>query len=188
MMVMTSIVLFNYNRFNETSLISAFAYDLSLTIRQAQVYGTAVKGAGGDEQITKDSVGSNFKNAYGVHFEKGATSFILFLDSGPNPNGVYDGIVTDPTLQAYNFQRGIKIANSASGGLCVTDSDGEHCDLDSLDVTFLRPNPEAIITAKRAGILFGPVLVRMASIELQSADSALTKRVVVESTGQISVK
>ena len=179
MMIMTSVVLFNYNRFNETTLLSTFAYDLSLTIRQAQVYG-----AGGRDSATNQSridvnsisnANSGFKSGYGVHFDTTKTSFVMFLDGGISP-GIHDGADTD--LDTYLFQRGINILK-----LCVPDgAGGETCGR-SLDITFLRPDPEATITINGVSTKYGT-----ATIWLQSADTKISKSVVVNMTGQISVQ
>lgn len=188
MMIMTSVVLFNYNRFNETTLLSTFAYDLSLTIRQAQVYGAGVRDSDLASQGSPISVGSignpSFKKAYGLHFEKTKTSFSIFLDGLENnglPNGIHEvgsQNATDIDLDTYLFQRGINIQ-----ALCVGSGISENCDKTSLDVTFHRPDPEAIITANGEIANYS-----QATIILQSADTKISKSVIVNMTGQISVK
>jgi len=168
MMIMTAVVLFNYNTFNDSSLLSNFAYDMSLTIRQAQVYGTS----GGETNQGAVTVSNASINSsappFGVHFIQGAMapnpSLILFVG---NPANV---------LQSYTFQRGISIKQicvSSSGNSCASTPS-------TLDITFLHPNPEAIISGGDGS---------MATIILQNAGSSpLTKKVVVYSTGQISVQ
>jgi prepilin-type N-terminal cleavage/methylation domain-containing protein len=186
MMIMTSVVLFNYSRFNETSLLSQFAYDLSLSIRQAQVYGIASRESGINNSqsgkidvSTVDSVSNKFQQAYGVHFDmRNPEGFILFLDA--DNDGVFvDG--TDVELQSYSFkQRGIKI-----GSLSVVGSDGER-EVNTLDITFIRPDPEARITGD--GDIDTDELPSRTIIKLESSDGRLSKSVVVELSGQISVQ
>jgi prepilin-type N-terminal cleavage/methylation domain-containing protein len=193
MMIMTLIVFFNYNRFNESSLLNAFAYDMSLTIRQAQAYGTIAKESGINQssQISTAST-ANFKVAYGVHFaESDQSHFSLFADV--NGDGVYTSGGDGPVIQSYSFQRGIKIKrlcfasvnggseNCSEGSAGIPDSVGKHAL--TLDITFLRPNPEAKILPNDP-----PDFVAAATIYLQNADGTITRSVSVYSTGQISVK
>lgn len=182
---MTSVVLFNYNRFNESTLLSSVAYDLSLTIRQAQVYGVASKQSqSGSDIITTDTVANNkFKLGYGVHIDKssaqGTYPVSLFIDT--NGNKIYDpGSFGDTELKSYKFQRGLKIKE-----ICVKSGDTETCGLSSVDVTFIRPDPEATIKSSSINDV-----ISEAKVTLQNADdvNSLTKSVVIYSTGQISVQ
>lgn len=191
MMIMTSIVFFNYNRFNESTLLSSFAYDMSLTIRQAQVYGVATRQGSGSQSdpVTVDSAAlNNFKSAYGVHFDKATTADFplkLFADS-PIGDGVYNLADDGVPLQSYSFQRGIKISN-----LCLTLTDGgaENCTYTKLDITFRRPDPEAIIKVGVDGGVAPLGNVSSARIELQNAGNSMNPRsIIVYPTGQISVK
>jgi Tfp pilus assembly protein FimT len=186
MMIMTLVVFFNYNKFNESSLISALAYDMSLTIRQAQVYGIASREAGVNQSVSIGSASSNdFKFAYGVHFElSNPNSFIFFVDT--NENGKYDSEVDlHESLQTYSFQRGIKIKELCFVGVPSSsgcNSNGSMKTAGTLDITFLRPDPEAKIKPNNASgaVSFG-------TIYLQNASNDLFKSVSVYSTGQISV-
>lgn len=178
MMIMTSVVIFNYNRFNESSLLNALAYDLSLTIRQAQVYGTAVReNISSSSPITTSSFNS-FNSAYGVHFElkdvDGNNKIVLFADSVPQ--GFFGG--EDFVLNTYALQRGIKVKE-----ICTSID----CNALSLDITFTRPNPEARITIDGAP-LSTTDKIDMAKIVLTNADGSITKSVVVYTTGQIAVQ
>lgn len=194
MMIMTSVVLFNYNRFNESSLLNTFAYDMSLTIRQAQVYGVASR-EGKNSQSSAIGVNNasdsltNFTGGYGVHFDSSKTSGViplkLFIDTPTENqdddtfvgNGKFDEGV-DFTLQSYSFQRGIKISQ-----ICATVAGSvENCNFQQLDITFHRPDPEAIIPVA------DDVFASSARIVLQNADTSISKSVVVYSTGQISVQ
>lgn len=206
MVIMTSVIFFNYNKFNESTLMTSVAYDLSLTIRQAQVYGVAVRQGYGSQSapIDTSSIGdTNFRWGYGVHFDKLAVApgspVELFTDypsvNLPNGNHVGNGIYNtavaegDVSLQPYSFQRGIKISQ-----LCVTVSSpsgpSETCTYDTLDVTFKRPEPEATISAKLANAANSSLINNAVSarIELHNKDDSIKKSVVVYPTGQISVQ
>ena len=111
MVIMTTIVLFNYNKFNDSMLISNLAYDVSLTIRQAQTYGVAVlelPGSNSGSQIAPISHHAYFAFPYGVHFDINSSNFTLYVDA--DSNAVYTG--TSEKIQSYSFQRGIKFQNS----------------------------------------------------------------------------
>ena len=189
MIIMTSVVLFNYNRFNESTLLSGAAYDLSLTVRQAQVYGVAARQGTGSQSGIIDvstTITNAFKLGYGVNFNR--TGIVvppltppppvaMFIDSGTVPNS-YDS--ADSTIQSYSFQRGIKIAD-----LCVTpvgSATTPQCNLSSLSVAFKRPDPEAIIVGA------GNINAGLAQIVLSNADGSMKKSVFIYSTGQISVQ
>ena len=186
MMIMTAIVLFGYNQFNESTILSSLAYDMSLTIRQAQVYGIASREGTGSNQ--GNSIGAtsfnNFNNPYGVHFDTtNSLAFSLFVDG--NVNNVLDSSGLDTVLQSYSFQRNISIKS-----LCVVVGISGSCNLaKTLDITFIRPNPEEIIRATdfNTGMDLG-TNSSSATITMQNSDGSLTKSVVVTSTGQISVQ
>src|SRR3989344_6847475 len=59
--LISSVVLANHSRFNGSVLLGSLAYDIALSIREAQVYGLSVK------QHTVAGVGQ-FQIGYGIHF------------------------------------------------------------------------------------------------------------------------
>jgi len=189
MLIMTGVIFFNYNSFNDSMLLTNSAYDLSLSIRQAQVYGTAVREGTGWTPVSPIDANSynNFAYAYGMHFDTSdPTGFSLFVDNG-SANGAYDPGV-DSKLQTYVFQRGIKVEK-----LCVSYNGAPCYPVTSLDITFLRPNPESRISASDTATSFScdPInnpVCGSATIILQNANGSMTKAVVVSPTGQISVK
>ena len=203
MLIMTSVIFFNYNKFNSDMLLNNFAYDLSLSIRQAQVYGVATKEsssatAGG--AVDSSTHSSSFLYAYGVHFDiASSTNFKLFVDNVHPSFGTYD-TSPDEALQTYTFQKGVKIKE-----MCVDEDDymiGTPCasfggsSVSKLDITFLRPNPEARIAAFGATDTVKICIIdpqagkgcSRAAIVLQNTDNSARKVVVISSTGQISVQ
>jgi prepilin-type N-terminal cleavage/methylation domain-containing protein len=184
MLIMTGTVIFNYGQFNESSVMNQVAYDLSLTIRQAQVYGVAAKQGTGSlsDSIDINTIDSaNFKSAYGVHFDTTDNKqFILFIDV--DDSGTYNDSAEQ--LQTYSFQRGIKIEEicvTGHGGSCGS---GNGKTAGVLDITFLRPDPEANFKTSNPVMNGGD----SATIYLQNADDNIHKSVVVYPTGQISVQ
>ena len=172
LVVISSLVLVNNNRFSGQILLENLGYDIALSIRQAQVYG-----------ITVHSFGGTFTAGYGMHFERNSpTTYLLFADA-VSANGLYDGapeLVTSTTIQG-----GYTIAD-----LCSTPSGSsvETCGLSSLDMLFKRPEPDAYISANgTSGVLNPAALYESGRIILASPQNARMS-VVIEATGQISVQ
>lgn len=152
---MTSFLLAKYGTFNQGILLTNLAYDVALTIRNAQSYGLNVKNA------PVSSGGYNFP--YGVHFDVNGTTIIFFAD--------VSGVQTEITR--YVIKRGSKVSQLCIGpGSCTTA-------VSALDVTFRRPDPNAIITGDG-------VKASYAEITLASTDGG-QKKIVIRSTGQIAI-
>lgn len=164
--ISVSIFVKNSN-FNSSVLLTNLAYDVALSIREAQIYGLSVR-----------EFNQSFDVAYGVNMNSNNDlNYIFFADA--DKNGRYD--VGDGLLENYSIKKGNRISD-----FCATPSSGsERCkstgDITSLDITFLRPNPDAIIKTNLAET-YGT-----AKIYLESP-SGSRRTVVVESTGQISVQ
>ena len=181
LIAITLVVLFNYRQFGSTILLENIAYDIGLSIRQAQTYGLSVRGVG-DGTAT-------FDTAYGVHFVAADTGHWSFF-ADKNRSGVYDacaGAGCDTILEGYTLKRGSTIKR-----FCATRTNAEeHCTdsssspLTTLDITFNRPNPDAIITSNVvSGITAFPY--QKARITIQTPEG-LERHIEIESTGQISV-
>lgn len=183
-MVIMTVVLFSYRAFNDRLALSAAAQEISVAIREAQVYGLSVKKSG--------TGAGNFDAGYGISIDSAdTTSYYLFSDL--NNNGLYDGdsscVMGSECVQKNTLRGGIKI--DKTGGICGTAFGGgatvcSPFDVVSLHVTFIRPNPDAsIIFIKSSG---GPSLkYKTAQITLVSPLGSQA-RVTIENTGQISVQ
>lgn len=182
--ILTGVVLYNQSKFNGTILLTSLAYDTALTVRQAQTYGINIR--------SFNYNGENIFTPYGVHFQTNEPynkSFILFsaLDynfedinslkfGGTNTN---DCIIEDGCVSRYNIQRGNYVSD-----ICLDNT--ENCGAQSLDVFYVRPNPEAII--KAADSLGSSVSPSKAIIKLSNSENSFTREVVVQSNGLIYVK
>lgn len=164
---MTAFMLAKYGGFNQSILLTNLAYDVALTIRTAQSYGLNVKSA--------DRNTSDFSFPYGVHFAKNDDKFIFFVDN--DSSGTYNA--SDTAISTSKIKRGSKIYN-----LCAGIS-ANNCSLvsDSVDITFRRPDPDAII---RTGTDINTSYT-YTEITLSLSDDSATRRVSVYSTGQIAV-
>ena len=182
---MTAFLVAKYGGFNQSVLITNSAYDVALTIRGAQSYGLNVKGA--------DVTGSSgtvtyFSYPYGAHFSSDTTtsgantSYVLFADtnlgSAANSYSIYDPgtdiVVSKTTLRQGTIVSSICVGNDE--GSCVSSG------VTSVDISFRRPDPDAIITANGASGRKYP----FAKITVLAANGSM-KSVSVRSTGQISI-
>jgi hypothetical protein len=163
---MTALLLANYNQFYSGTVFNNLAYDVALTIRQAQTYGISVK--------VNDQTLNNFNAAYGVGFDTGlADQFILYADT-TSPTG-YNS--TDTTEKKYHLKQGATVNN-----LCVGMNIG-NCgpNFDTLNIIFQRPNPEAKICANNN------CNWKYAEIRVKSGMGSIYKTIKVTNVGQISV-
>jgi hypothetical protein len=191
--IVTGIALVGQTSFNRSMLVTDTAYTVALSIRQAQSLGLSSR------------VFSGIQNAgYGIRFNNGTTgSYTSYVDISPQASGnsqnaslcpghtITSGPEARPgncyydtaseLLQTYTFRRGFKI-----GKFCGTTSAGtEYCSdgtLSSLDIVFLRPNIETILTGNNASLRFSSAYVR-----IDSPDSVGQRCVTVTSLGAISV-
>lgn len=177
MVMISGLVLANNNKFGGKVLLQNLAYDVALTIREAQVYGISVQ---------RFSV-STFARAYGVHFQENAAftpgEFALFADV-IGANGLYDCVdpaTADPLtcelVNAYQMRSGYRISD-----ICVPKTQVQPCNHTSFDVTFQRPNPDAYIRVDG-----GAALYESARIYVTSPQGD-TQSVIVEENGQIAVE
>jgi prepilin-type N-terminal cleavage/methylation domain-containing protein len=164
----TTTVLANHSRFNSSLLLGNLAYDVALSVRQAQVYGLSVR-----------SYNSAFNIGYGVHFSS-PTSYLFFadIDNDKRYTEAADAIIREYTLsQRYQVQR-----------FCAALASGEeHCSdgeipITYLDIVFVRPDPDAHIATSNTSAVYSG-----ASVTVESPGNA-ERTVDIASTGQISVE
>lgn len=171
MVIITTVVLVNHSRFSGNILVGNLAYDVALSIRQAQVFGLSVREFG---------VGTGqFGIGYGTHFDATApTSYRIFADI--NKNKIYD--VGDGTQELFTFGNGYQIvllcATIVAGAEICSDTGS----VTTLDIDFIRPDPDAFI---RVNADTGSVYLHAKIVV--SSPGGTTRQITVESTGQISV-
>lgn len=176
--VISALILINNNRFGGAILLENLAYDVALSIREAQVYGIAVRRYGT----------SNFNIGYGMHFAKASpTTYVLFADAVAS-NGLYDGCPDSfscELVESTEIHRGFRIAD-----LCATPSSGggEVCGLERLDILFKRPEPDAFISANGvSGVANPSALQERGRIMLESPRGDRLS-VIAEVAGQIATQ
>ena len=186
---MTALVVAKYGSFNDGTLLTSMAYDVALTLRSAQSYGLNVQSYNSQNL---------FNYPYGMHFTSASpnnTQMIFFADSYPvgSPNMICDnGIggtctsnqtIGDSIITTYTLARGGDVKS-----LCVTNSPpipSTPCSslvvATSLDITFKRPDPNAIIMANGTKYAY-------AEIKVENAAKNSTRTIVVRGTGEIAVQ
>lgn len=192
--IMTALILSKYGKFDQGIILTNLAYDVALTIRNAQSYGLNVRSASRDtSSFETTSNGATSGGSYGVHFNKNKkTEFIFFVNE--SGNGVYDDVAGGFT---NTDQKTLIKRNSSILSMCVSDakdcaegSPGVVKNLTTLDITFKRPDPNAIIMATGEtgsnGSADATKKYGYAEIVLQALDGT-TRKVIVNFTGQISV-
>jgi len=173
--------------YERSLFLTNLAYDVALTIRQAQVYGADVR---------QSSSGSNqFDVGYGVYFQMSdPTHFVLFEDRD-NDHAYVQGVGFDgDPLQTFTIS-----GNNFISSLCAVNGSGTCVPSSSLSITFRRPESTACINAggvypsarstaactAATGNTEGRIVL---SPENRDPSDSNSKTVFVLSTGQISVQ
>ncbi len=183
--LITAVVVFNQKDFSDQVSLSNVANEIDLQIREAQVYGTSVREYSG-----------SFSNAYGVSFNIGNngssnSSFISFVDN-QSVNGFYDSPgscspgSTSECLGRINLLRGNTITK-----ICA-DKTGNPpscspANIGRVDITFLRPSPEAKIFFFNPG--GNPFIPNYDSVSIElTSPKGKKMNVKVYTSGQIAVQ
>ena len=179
------VVMAGYPKFKTRSSLSAVARETALFVREAQVYGLAVK---------EFHQGDDVFPPYGVHISKDKPKeIILFGDLDEGRSGVYDshdgcGGEKTECRKRFNFAGPEYIAKmcvNQGGGTAMGDEDSEeNCDIPELNISFHRPEPEAVIIVDDIGYRYNSARLFIKS----SKDTGSTRIVRVWITGQISVE
>lgn len=167
---MTAFLVFKYGTFNHSVIVTNTAYDIALTIRNAQSYGLNVKASKDTNPATI------FSHGFGAHFQKSAVAngeFYFFSDLDN------DGLLTPATekITISTIKKGIIVDS------ILASCGGPEASYNSLDVVFVRPDPDAIIRVNGSAT----PRCQTAKIIIKAPDGA-TKTIVVRSTGQIAIE
>ncbi|MCC7500560.1 prepilin-type N-terminal cleavage/methylation domain-containing protein [Candidatus Nomurabacteria bacterium] len=167
--VLTGLILFRHSRFDSSTLLRSLAYSVALSVRQAQVYGTSVRGVGAGSSV--------YAPGFGVHFsETEPTRYFLFSDvDGDNTWEASETVTTQSLGRGFSIR---DICAVTAGGTVSCMSGGG---IDWMTVYFRRPNPEAIIYTSNGSAY------SYAYIQVQSASQTDYRSIKVTTVGQIAV-
>jgi type II secretory pathway pseudopilin PulG len=173
---MTAFLLAKYGTFNQSVILTDLAYDTAITVRNAQASALNTQGA------SSTATGFVYNNVYGVHFTASANSFIYFVNpaaftSQPSKTYVTGGSNPSQIIGTYTMKAGDTVSS-----ICVQVA-GSCTSVSFLDVSFRRPNPDAILSAYLSG---ATSTYPYADVRISGSDGS-TRDIVIQGTGEISV-
>jgi len=179
-LIMT-VILFNYRAFGDNLSLSSALQEMSIAIRQAQVYGLSVK--------EFSSGTGQFNDGYGIYFtQNDPTHYYIFADL--NSNNSYDGDTTC-TKGSECIEKGEIRNNVRISDICDISSGIDVCfngqNIQGLTAIFIRPKTDAHIylTDKHDKVKSGPIdKGKVKFITQQGKIGFLT----IESTGLVSIQ
>lgn len=207
--IITAITIYNYGKFNSSTLLTNLAYEVALEVRQAQVYSLGVRSSGA--VVGADLDHESFENRFGTYFNIADTQkgFLTFSDKNPggiwgscnDDGGAYCTVLSCNTnneecLSAVSFSSGVEVSE-----LCVSPEGVDPVDLDAgvcsssnsvssvekVGITFSRPNPEALIKTEDDSDADEVEPDRNVGIIIEAKNGA-KRAIIVRSTGQITVE
>ena len=179
-LIITSVVLFNQNKFSSDISITNVAYSIALEIRQAQVSGILV-GQGRDD----------FDKAFGVHFmiENNQIVFQNFKDYDDKLNYDLGEGGASQQLSEGNIILSVCTYTSAteqSGKKCLAPTTSSTSGvLTAVDIMYKRPEPSAIIIDTSSANANDRR--KRVEVIVQSSLGDRTRTIKAYNTGQISV-
>ncbi len=182
-LIISGVTLFRQSKFSSDILITNTAYEIALAVREAQTYGVGSK---------LNANPNDRKRSFGVYFSSDASQFLLYSES-PNTDGTYDSLFSAIDPVKYNIVStivlnreqklldfcGIDTNNNPATVECIRNGD-----LDSLDISFVKPSLNAILSGRNGGSI---KRYNEAKIIIQSSLGDKCRTVTVNTVGQISV-
>lgn len=181
--VITAFVLVRHSRFDSTTLLRSLSYSIALSMRQAQVYGTSVRGF-------LQSGTYQYAPGYGVYFSDSLgcsgvpnTCYALFADVDGDQSWSESETVSTPIFgRSFTIKSFCAVTAGATVSCYTNDDNSANDDISSMVIYFRRPNPEATIYTSPSGPAYS-----YAYIEVQSSADSGARSVKVTSVGQITV-
>jgi len=196
--VVTTVTLVGHSSFDRSMLLTDATYSVALAAREMQTYGLSSRVTGGYTNI-----------GYGLYVSANSpTSYLTYGDtqrvtsvpaclaltgsdsSSPDykrGNCMYETTApADTIVETSTFARGFRITKfcgkSGATTYCSTDASSP---LTALDVVFMRPNTDAVVTGRRS--TGSPLSLSSAAIYVSTADNVATRAVCITQIGQIYV-
>ena len=188
----SSVVFVSQGRFGGNTMITNLAYDVALTMRQAQVYGISVRKV----KAVSDPEGiAQFDRSYGIHLGT-AGYYILFADADNDKkyntaSNSNTGCLASPPsglpecVSFFKIEQGNYVKQFCGGTDCFGSlTNGK---IDRLEILFHRPEPEPTIWGYKGGSHVNTSSYGSASVLVSSPQGA-TKSVCISATGQMYIK
>lgn len=172
------------NSYTETIALTNVADQMSITLKQAQAYGTAVK------ELTPGS--ANFSTPYGVSISLlpngSPTSYISFADKVNDGVYNYDWACTQSLASECIQKTEITQGNSIQYICLLLENGAEDCtSAKRVDISYARPRTEARIVAYNStGFIMDSSATKAVKVRFYSS-GAQEKVLVAYKVGQISV-
>ncbi|OGF87215.1 hypothetical protein A3B19_03190 [Candidatus Giovannonibacteria bacterium RIFCSPLOWO2_01_FULL_46_32] len=176
--LISSLMLANFPRFQRQLAVEREASKLALSLRKAQSYALAVREF--NSSFNDDPYCQNPPvkfPGYGLFFSMAdKTHYFIYGDA--NCTKYYDSAPIEETVESILIESKASIGwlRGFDAGICSSG-----CDLTELSILYVRPGPAIFIKGIGADYNY-------AEVRLDSADGTVSKKVVVRSTGQISVE
>ncbi len=138
--IITAIVLVRYGTFDSVTLLKSLAYEVGLTIREAQVYSVSVSDLSGL---------GNYRSPYGLNFSVGGSDYTLFrFDSVSSTDRPKYVTPEASDIRTYSLTNGVYVYDVCvwvAGAMdCASDEDVTE---QQLDISFRRPEFAALFNA-----------------------------------------
>ncbi|KKQ76894.1 MAG: hypothetical protein A3F20_04295 [Candidatus Zambryskibacteria bacterium RIFCSPHIGHO2_12_FULL_39_21] len=174
--VLMTAIIFKQNGWNDQLSVNTQAYEMVLSIRQAQIYSLGVR------EYTAGT-GDKFNLGYGIYLdEDNLNQYVFFADKDGDQK--YD---IGEAVETKTFTRGVTInrfcgLNPGLQERCSPDAGNVY----TLHLSFLRPEPKANIVLLNNGGNMSASINPPAIIYLRSVGGK-ESRILVELSGQISI-
>lgn len=197
--LITTVVFVRYSIFDSTVLLKSVAYDIALTLREAQVKSISAQRASGGS--------TSFDFPFGVSFKPSNKNYTVFqyASSAPNAHPRYDFDIQysgatdadpdpvggDPLDYASLIQTQTIGRTMLVTDVCIIESNVETCSaggVQRLDIGFRRPEYKGLFYAMTTGGPRSTSTVTSAKIKVGSTNGTGVFIVEVSGLGQISVK
>lgn len=179
--VLVSVVLANYRTFSSKADFLNVADNIALSLREAQIYGVGSKGAvnKAGTSVSCGSPASTFNCAYGVSFKQGESFYTAFVDGGTTVDKAFSG--NDEVVEVVGLPLGTQITSIQ----CFKDNIQNCATSGRVDITFKRPDPDAVIIPVSGTI---PGITEQDSAVITVENSVKKSDISISRSGQISVK
>lgn len=182
--LLSTVALVNFRQVDNSLILQNVAHQVALVVRKAQISGISVQGIKSGTSTVFPSYGVNFD----ITGPPPHNFFRLFADLPTGlGNGVFNGIACpgaivlgDECVQKYTLAEGYTIKEL--WGDKKTTPPGTS--LTNLDITFRRPNPDALMIGNTgtppSGFSDGEIVIQ--------SRLGQTKTIIIWKTGQISIE